>query len=241
MNTALINVITALVVLLYGYLWGSIQNGVLIGKIFFKKDPRDFGSHNSGGTNSGRLFGEKIGLLVIFLDMVKGLIAFWSVWAIIRFTPVRTAWSLWDDGVFFNWAVFLGVVAGHCWPLYSKFKGGKAVSSFMGSLGGTSWLGVIYGFISFFPLYKTKKIVSLASVVSGGIVILITWSLVLVFWLTGWKEASGLFMWNFGNGGGLYFCWEQATVLTMEYLLLVFRHRANIQRMREGTEKPINY
>jgi glycerol-3-phosphate acyltransferase PlsY len=85
MNTALINVITALVVLLYGYLWGSIQNGVLIGKIFFKKDPRDFGSHNSGGTNSGRLFGEKIGLLVIFLDMVKGLIAFWSVWAILRF------------------------------------------------------------------------------------------------------------------------------------------------------------
>lgn len=241
MNPIVANIITALVVLIYGYLWGSIQNGILIGKIFFKKDPRDYGSHNSGGTNSGRLFGKKIGILVIFLDMSKGIIAFWSVWAILRFTPIREAWNLWDDGVFYNWLTFLGVVIGHCWPIYEKFKGGKAVSSFMGSVGGTSWLGFIYGSLAFFPLYKGKKIVSLASVVSGAVVVAITWTIYLIVWLTGWQANSSLFMWNFGNGGGVYFCWEQATIYTIEYIILACRHTANIKRMMNGTEKPINY
>ena len=241
MDSIVWNILTALAVLIYGYLLGSIQNGIIIGKVFFKKDPRDFGSHNSGGTNTGRLFGERIGLLVIFLDMLKGLIAFWTVWAILRFTPIRETLSLWDDGVFYNWLTFLGVAVGHCWPLYAKFKGGKAVSSFMGSLGGTSWLGIIYGFLSFYPLYKSKKIVSFASIVSGGLVVSVTWLLVLVFWLSGWRESSSLFMWNFGFGGGLYFCWEQASILTVVYAILLVRHAANIKRMAKGTEKPVNY
>lgn len=241
MNAILGNILTALGVLVLGYLLGSIQNGVVIGKLFFKKDPREYGSHNSGGTNSGRLFGEKIGLLVIFLDMCKGLLAFWSVWAILRFSGIREAFAMWDDGVFYNWLTFLGVVIGHCYPLYAHFKGGKAVSSFMGSLGGTTWLGFIYCFASFFPLYKSKKIVSMASVISGGIIVSLTWLLVLIFWLTGWTEASSMFMWNFGNGGGLYYGWEMATIVTIEYGVLLWRHHENIKRMAAGTEKPVNY
>ena len=56
------------------YLLGAIPNGVLIGKVFFGKDPRDYYSHNSGGTNTGRVLGKKIGLLVIVLDMLKTII-----------------------------------------------------------------------------------------------------------------------------------------------------------------------
>jgi glycerol-3-phosphate acyltransferase PlsY len=52
---------------------------------FFQKDPRDYGSHNSGGTNVGRVFGKWIGILVIALDMIKCMLAFWSVWAIFAF------------------------------------------------------------------------------------------------------------------------------------------------------------
>jgi glycerol-3-phosphate acyltransferase PlsY len=51
--------------------WGESPMGSSLAKFFFKKDPRDYGSHNSGGTNSGRVFGKWIGILVIALDMVK--------------------------------------------------------------------------------------------------------------------------------------------------------------------------
>ena len=60
--------------LIIGYLFGSISNGILLGKILFKKDPRDYGSHNSGGTNVGRTFGKKIGLICIILDILKTII-----------------------------------------------------------------------------------------------------------------------------------------------------------------------
>jgi acyl phosphate:glycerol-3-phosphate acyltransferase len=244
------NILTAVVIVLFGYFLGSIQNGVIIGKLFFKKDPRDYGSHNSGGTNSGRLFGEKIGILVIFLDMMKGVIAFWSVWAILRFSGLREVLKandpngvgLWDDGVLYNWMVFLGVTIGHCWTCYYHFKGGKAVAVYNGSLGGTSWLSFIYAAIAFLPIYKTKKIVSYASVISGGITLTITWILAIAFQFTGWREASSIFMWNFGlDSYGPFICWEEAAVLTVNYLILVIRHKANIERMRSGTEKPINY
>ncbi|MCI1244965.1 MAG: glycerol-3-phosphate 1-O-acyltransferase PlsY [Bacilli bacterium] len=241
MSDILGNILTVLAVLTFGYLWGSIQNGVIIGKLFFKKDPREYGSHNSGGTNSGRLFGEKVGLLVIFLDMLKGAIAFWSVWAVIRFSGVREVFAMWDDGVFYCWLTFFGVVVGHCYPLYADFKGGKAVSSFMGSLGGTSWVSLIYCFATFFPLYRSKRIVSAASLVSGLAIVIITWTLAIAFRFSGWTEASSILMWNFGNGGGLFFCWEQATVITLEYGLLVFRHRENIKRMKAGSERPVDY
>ena len=72
------NIAVAVVCFLFGYLLGGIPNGVVIGKVFFHKDPRDYGSHNSGGTNSGRVFGKWIGILVIGLDMI------WAYGRIIR-------------------------------------------------------------------------------------------------------------------------------------------------------------
>ena len=67
-------------VLIVGYLFGSIPCGVIVSKIFFHYDIRDFGSHNSGGTNAGRVMGKKFGLLVIFLDMLKLFIPYFTVW-----------------------------------------------------------------------------------------------------------------------------------------------------------------
>ena len=57
--------------ILLGYLLGAIPNSVIIGKLFFNKDPRDFGSHNAGGTNAGRVLGKKAGIIVILLDGIK--------------------------------------------------------------------------------------------------------------------------------------------------------------------------
>jgi glycerol-3-phosphate acyltransferase PlsY len=239
MNTILANILTACAILVYGYLLGSIQNGVVIGKLFFHKDPRDYGSHNSGGTNSGRVLGKKIGLLVIVLDFAKTIVAFWSVWAILRFSGLRDAVALFDVGVFYNWLVLVGVSLGHCWPIYAKFKGGKTVACFMACVGGTAWFGVLLCNFAFFALFLKKKIVSFASLVSGLVITVVTWALALLSMLLPWD--SSLMMWNFGFGGGAFYGWEMASVITFVYALLVIRHHANIKRLVDGTEKPINY
>lgn len=238
------NLLVALLCLIYGYFWGSIPNGVIIGKIFFKKDPRDYGSHNSGGTNSGRVFGRKIGIIVIFLDMIKAVIAFWSVWAFLRFSPLRENWPLWDDGVFYNWLVLLGASLGHCFSCWISFKGGKTVACFMATVGATSWVGFILCGFSFMGVFLKKHIVSKASLVSGAILSIYEWAMYFICSLTGFD--GGLFFWNFGKGQGLYYgCWSQgwepALVVTIIYGILVIRHRANIQRLKNGTEEPINW
>ena len=82
MDIILYNILAAILLIIIGYVFGSIPNGIWIGKIFFHKDPRDFGSGNSGGTNVGRVFGKKIGVLCIVLDCLKIIAPFIVAWAI---------------------------------------------------------------------------------------------------------------------------------------------------------------
>lgn len=248
MEFALINIGLALAFFSLGFLLGSIPNGVIIGKIFFKKDPRNYGSHNSGGTNSGRVFGKKIGILVIILDMIKALIAFYSAWAIIRFLRINETqylyqWEMiWDQGVFYYWLAFLGASVGHCFSPFLKFKGGKTVAVFFATTGGTSWVSFIVCVICFFSAYAWKKIVSLASMLGGGLVVFFNWGMV-VLRLVNPQTSTVLdkFMWDFGLTGSLYFCWEGALVLTIIFIILVARHIANIKRLKAGEEKQLDW
>ena len=246
MNEVGLNILVALLAFIIGYLLGGIPNGVIIGRVFFKKDPRDYGSHNSGGTNSGRVFGKAIGITVIILDIIKAILAFWTVWAILRFSRISSLGDnplfnyLFDDGVFYNWLTLLGVAVGHCWSPYLKFKGGKTVACYMGAVGGTSWLGAILCFIAFFVPYAFKKgIVSIASLLSGAILCVFEWVMYLICALTHW--SGEILMWNFGINGGVYFGWESATIITIIYIILVIRHSANIKRLQQGTEKPVTW
>ena len=62
-------------IILMSYILGSIPNALIIGKVFFKKDVRQYGSGNLGGSNTGRVLGKKIGLLVMILDLLKSVVA----------------------------------------------------------------------------------------------------------------------------------------------------------------------
>jgi len=240
MNDTLINIILALGAALTGYLFGGIPSGVIIGKLFFKKDPRDFGSHNSGGTNSGRLFGLKAGFFVIFFDMLKIVIPFYSFWAILAFSGVNSSYNVFDSGVTYLWLVILFGAIGHCWPLYLHFKGGKAVSCFYAGFGGSSWSSFIFGLVSFLGILKSKKMVSYTSIFGSGIAVLFTWIMATIqYLLPSWN--SGICFWNFGIGGLLYYGFEEATCLTLVFVLIVIRHRQNIQRLKQGTESKINW
>ena len=112
------NVLLGLGAALFGYLLGAIPTGVVIGKVFYHVDPRDYGSHASGGTNSGRVFGKRVGIIVIVLDILKAVIAFWACWAIVKFTPIIEASWLFDHGDIFPWIASVGVAFGHCWPVF---------------------------------------------------------------------------------------------------------------------------
>ena len=133
------NIIAAISCIILGYLAGSIPTAIIIGKVFYHQDPREFGSKNAGGTNAGRLWGKKVGFLVIIIDMIKTIIPVWICWAILTFVqfgenplmaPTLTRLTDGDAGYMIRWSVYwlapIGAILGHCYPCFANFKGGKA-------------------------------------------------------------------------------------------------------------------
>ena len=112
---------TILIIIIISYLIGSIQSGILIGKIIYKTDVRQLGSKSSGATNIQRTIGLKPGILVLVLDIVKG------------FLPIIFIEIFTEENIFGVMScIFL--VIGHCYPVFHKFKGGKGVATGFGSV-----------------------------------------------------------------------------------------------------------
>ena len=241
MDIILYNIVVAFCSLFLGYIFGSIPTGVIIGKVFFHRDPREEGSKNSGGTNVGRLFGKKIGLLVIILDMIKCMIPTIVAWAVITFSGLRVSLAgyAWDTfHIFYIYLASMGVAIGHCWPIFAGFKGGKTVSNFAGFGILTSWGIVIVGIAAFFGTLKAKKYVSLASIMLAISATLFSW---LLFGLkfTPISEHVDIVMWGWGKW--LVSGWEYATAITFMAILLIIRHKANIQRLVHHEERKITW
>lgn len=241
MDIILYNIVVGFCSLLFGYFFGSIPTGVIIGKIFFHRDPRQEGSHNSGGTNVGRVFGKKVGLLVIVFDMLKCAIPTISVWAIIKFSCLKDALAsdTWTSfNVLYMYLAPLGVAIGHCWPIFAGFKGGKAVATFSGFIITSCWLGLIVGLISFFTTLKLKKYVSLSSIIMSISVSILTWVMFLIKSVIP-SFNTDVFMWGCGN---FLICgWEFAIVTTLIAFILIVRHKANITRLKNGNERKISW
>ena len=148
MNIFLINILAVIFCLVIGYFFGSIPTSVWVGKIFFHQDPRDYGSHNAGGTNAGRLWGKKVGFFIIVFDMIKTVLPVYLCWVLFTFINfpfsgvegvadgtralMPTSSVLYTEGAndyAIRWAVYwlaaVGVIVGHCWPVFAGFKGGK--------------------------------------------------------------------------------------------------------------------
>lgn len=241
------NILVGIGAALLGYLLGSFPTGVFIGKVFFGKDPRDYGSHNSGGTNTGRVLGKKIGLLTIIIDALKSAIALWTIWAILSFTPLKDSMT-WSNGYFaaplYYWMAALLAAFGHCHSVFLKFQGGKAVSTGVGMMVITSWLLFIGSAISFFVPLKIKKYVSLSSMIMAGTWAILLWVVSIIKLTTGFDTQ--LFSWDFGTNAGNSFTLpilgiEAAVIATILAIYIIFRHSANIQRIKDGTESKISW
>ncbi|MGI6714350.1 MAG: glycerol-3-phosphate 1-O-acyltransferase PlsY [Bacilli bacterium] len=218
------------------YLYGSLSNAILIGRIFYDTDIREHGSKNAGGTNAGRVLGAKAGAAVIILDILKPIIVFWGLYGIFNFADFTAFTYTWVPHVTIFLSLFL-LSVGHCWPIFFGFKGGKAVSVFSGLLFAINWLFSIAAFIMFGLLLIWKKKVSLCSIVVSATFALLSW-----FYLIPQLEGFGFYPLLqtsplFGAVGYLAY----AILLTITATELIFRHRGNIQRLLAGTERTITW
>lgn len=203
--------------LLTGYLIGSINFAVLVAKNQ-GVDILKVGSGNPGATNVKRVLGKGAGNLVFGLDVVKGLVG--------TFLPFFLIWSLnthWDgtmedfqkalndpitDSIFIT--SFVATLLGHCCSVFLGFKGGKGVASTIGGLLIILPIPILVGVVIWVIAFYSTKYVSVASMLLGISLPITCWAM---------KDSTTEIIF--------------ATVLA---LFNIWTHRANIERLRQGTE-----
>lgn len=188
------------------YIIGSIPWGLIIGKVFFNKDIREYGSGNLGGTNAGRVLGAPVGILVIVLDSMK---AFLMMLVCNKLKPGIEQY------------IGLSVCLGHCFPLFANFKGGKAVACSYGYLLGLALFVTGELFYTFFaPL-------------SVFLITLIISKMVSLSSMLGVSSASMFILMNVDP--------KLSLLIFLLSLFVIYRHKANIKRIQEGTEAKISF
>ena len=231
-----------------GYLFGSIPNSVIIGRLFYHKDPRDYGSHNPGGTNVGRSISKGAGVATMALDFFKVIIPVLVIFAIFTYCEPAVTLMLGDDRSYnafgqgntlaelTYYLVAFGCMIGHAYSCLLRFKGGKIVSTFAGSILAISWTAIpIFASIFFICLKKTK-IVSITSIITTGCITLFSWIVYIVFATCGPTVSGYLMFSEFGPHVSIY----MPIIFTLGYALLVFKHRTNLIKLKKGEENKIH-
>lgn len=193
---------------LAAYLLGSCSFAIIVTRLLYGKDIRTFGSGNAGMTNVLRTFGKGAAALTIVGDIGKGVVAvLLAKWAFAAFTPTASIYGAYI-------AAFFAVI-GHIYPLYFGFKGGKAVSVAAGTVVAIQPVLVVPLLALFFLVFACSKMVSLASVCCAVAYPVVT----LLYFLRA--------------GHDVVFTTIGAAVMGG---LVVWLHRANLQRIANGTE-----
>lgn len=189
---------------LLAYLLGSIPSALWIGKIFYNTDVRTKGSGNLGATNTFRVLGTTAGLIVTILDILKGTAA--------------TLIPMYIDTNIHPLVFGLIAVVGHMYPVFAKFKGGKAVATSGGILLGYQWPLFLVAVAVLLIALKITKMVSLSSMILA--VVAVIYAIIYAV-----------------NTGDYPFL---AVILVLAAFIF-YRHRANIARIRSGTEPKIKF
>ena len=118
--------------LILAYFCGSIPTAVWIGQAFYGVDVREYGSGNAGATNTFRVLGSKWGTIVMSVDVIKGILA--------TGLYILVPYYMHDETERTNFMVGLGLaaVAGHSFPIWADFRGGKGVATLFGLVAGIS-------------------------------------------------------------------------------------------------------
>ena len=148
------------------YLLGSIPSAYILGRIFKGIDIRRFGSGNVGATNAFRVLGPTVGIMVLIIDIIKGVI---SVTAVANYFLIY-----WDNSAIVLRIVFgVACICGHNWTLFLRFKGGKGVATTFGVLVGLAVAAIeirpilLLVILVWLVTFLILRIVSVASVLSA--------------------------------------------------------------------------
>ena len=186
------------------YLIGSLSFAVIVSKFYGLDDPRSYGSGNPGATNVLRSGRKKAAALTLLGDALKGLVA------VLLARWLQSHFGLADEVVA---AVAVAVLAGHMWPLFFGFKGGKGVATALGVLLALSWPVALICAAVWLIMAFGLKISSLAALTATVISPLAAMFLV--------QQPS----------------WQAAIAVIAALVLL--RHRSNIQNLLSGKESKI--
>ncbi len=214
------NIFFKILFLIVAYLIGSIPTGYLIGK---SKgiDIRDHGSNNIGATNTARVLGKKYFIIVTCLDALKGfLIVF-----LFRFKIFPSQWCLLSPIVY-----GISSTVGHVFPIFLRFKGGKAVATGAGVALGYSPNICLVGLIIFAIIHFTTKYVSLGSLCAAISILLTS---VIVSLVTGEIDEC-LFSEPISNQWPLNL-WFIIGV-TIIVIIIIIKHKTNIERLKNNNE-----
>lgn len=185
--------------LVAAYLIGGIPFGYLIVRFKTGRDVRSLGSGNIGATNVLRTTGRAVAIITLLLDIAKGSFAVWLM-----------GWASDQSPVWMS-AAALAVMAGHAYPVFLKFHGGKAVASFIGAFLVLTPLPLLAVLLLFVIVVAVTRYISLGSIVAAG-------TFPFAVWLILHPPI--------------------AVVLSalIAGVFIVVRHHANIQRIRAGNE-----
>ncbi len=205
-------------IMIAAYLLGSIPSAVWIGKKYYGIDIREHGSKNAGTTNMLRVLGKRAALPVFIIDYFKGFGA-----------VMLTSLMRYDDAITDSCIINLRIIAtafvvlGHIFPIFAGFKGGKGVATLLGAGTGIYAPILLLSFGVWCVVFAIWHYVSLASMVAGCSYPLF----VIIFSTMTYNDSA-----PFGSVPFIVFSWVVA-------VLLIWTHRKNISRLKDGTESKI--
>jgi glycerol-3-phosphate acyltransferase PlsY len=208
----------ALAAIIIAYLLGSVPFGYLIVKATRGADIRETGSGGTGATNVSRRAGKAAGLLTLLLDALKGGAAVFVAGWILGINFFGEQIDLTSTGPYW-WIVAAGAaaIAGHMFPVWLGFRGGKGVATGVGVFLMLAPIAVAMAAVIFLVIVWRSRYVSLGSIVAAALIPLFVW---LQDGLI--RPVSHLIPTMSGAAAGA--------------ILIIFAHRANIRRLVEGTE-----
>jgi glycerol-3-phosphate acyltransferase PlsY len=195
----------AALLLVASYLLGSVSFSVLVVRLHRRQDLRELGSGNAGATNVLRASGRGPALAVLLLDIAKGLV------------PVRVAQQLGASAELAAGAG-LAAIAGHVFPCFFGFRGGKGVATGFGVFLALFPLAGAAALVVFVAVTWATRLVSVASMSAAAAVPVLAFA----FARLGWAPAL--------SGGAL-------ALVCLGSALVLGRHRSNLGRLRAGTER----
>jgi glycerol-3-phosphate acyltransferase PlsY len=205
-----------IIIILMAYFLGAIPFGLITARMIGKVNITEHGSGNIGSTNVLRTVGTKAGLLVLFLDVLKGFVA-------VMLAKVIMGESFIMAGSYpLNWQVAqvvaaMTVMAGHNWSVYIKFRGGKGVAAYFGGWLAMSPIAVAFGAVILIATVFITRYMSRGSILAA-LGILILQMLLIVFF----------------NTPSIYLVYS-----LLAAIVIIVQHRRNIQRLQSGTELKI--